>query len=440
MKSALLAVPMTLAFGTTHSPDIGPARTVFSPALFAPLATSNPEAQKRWQWPASESFHQAWLEGERAARPIRLVRGSIGAHSDIILALTPGKRGEYEIDVVFSRGEDDYAASSAVPDAGPWKADRLAIGTITFVSGERNGTKPQTLTIDATYLSPEVAPTGDAFADWIYVTTLLTSDEPVYAPMKDGARPVRDAKRDAEWTELEEEMKRDTTVALARIESLLESDPDARDWRWGSAASFAATHDPGLARRIYRVYRPVGGCSMDTRPAEVAREYAELCYRMGDLGCYLQLSVQIMGNQFSRVAWGSYAEPIHHTHADKLVESGLDVDRFLVGLAVMYGTEKPRERELGPWRLARSIHESGHAETVKPDLVKMAEDEGLDEMNRLRATIVLAWIGETPTHSMDIEAREKIVTDRRTRFSELAKRDLSPVSRAWLDEQLASMK
>lgn len=430
MKHAFLALPMVLALGA-HRP-IAPAKPVFSAALFAPLATANPDAQKRWQWPATEAFHETWLHGERAARPIRLVRGSVGKFSDIVIALTPKNATEYEAGVVFATGVDDYEARGAVPEADAWIVEgELAAGKLVLKSGS------QKVVIDATYVSPLLPPSADPFADWIYVTTLLASDEAIYEPAE--YERSRDPKLEKEWTALENEIKADPKAALARIESLVSRKASPYEYRWGSAVAFAAKHDKELARRAYRVYRPMGQCAMDTRPAEVAREYAQLCYEMGKLGCYLQLSVQIMGNQFDRMSWGSYAEPVHVTHAEKLGESGLDVDRFLLGLATIYGTEKPRERELGVWRLARSIRESGREATVKPELEKRAQDATLDEMNRLRATIVLAWIDESPQRGLDEAARTKLVTDRKTRFETLAKLDLSPISRAWLEQQIASL-
>jgi hypothetical protein len=157
---------------------------------------------------------------------------------------------------------------------------------------------------------------------------------------------------------------------------------------------------------------------MDERPAQVARAYADLCYRVGKLGCFLQLQIRIMGDQFDRVAYSSYGEAAHETESKRLAETGLDVDRFFRGLLVHFaGVE--RRGELGPWRLARSIQESGRTGSLVPALARMAESPDLDEYNRLRATQVLALMNEIAGVN---EAR------------------LPATSRDWLEEHRASKK
>ncbi len=230
-----------------------------------------------------------------------------------------------------------------------------------------------------------------AVADWTYAATLLTASGPIYVDQEN------DVPRDR-WGAGEP----GTTAAVAAaIKKGAKGKKEVRelavklsryDSTWEAVIKYAAEQkDDALQLEAYRRFRPMGRCSMDNRPQEIARDYAELCYRLGDLGCFLQLQVRIMGDRFERVAYSSYGEASHKTEAERLHSTGIDVDRFLSGLLVQLPSDaEPRGGELGPSRLARAFIEAGRADFFRKELPRLAQDGRLDAWNRLRAT--MAWV------------------------------------------------
>ncbi len=136
---------------------------------------------------------------------------------------------------------------------------------------------------------------------------------------------------------------------------------------------------------------PMGNCSMDTAPQEAARKHAETCFKAGRMGCFLDFQIRIMGDQFGRLAQSSYGERAHHTQSERLLDTGLDLERLFRGLLARYDTDEPRQRELGTWRLARAVAELGDS-AVPESFARIANDERVDEYNRLRATQTLVYM------------------------------------------------
>lgn len=136
---------------------------------------------------------------------------------------------------------------------------------------------------------------------------------------------------------------------------------------------------------------PMGSCSMDTAPQQAARRHAETCFEAGRMGCFLDFQIRIMGDQFSRMAQSSYGERAHHTQSERLLDAGLDLERFFRGLLVRYDTDEARARELGTWRLARAVAELGDS-ALPESFAPIANDERVDEYNRLRATQTLVYV------------------------------------------------
>jgi hypothetical protein len=205
---------------------------------------------------------------------------------------------------------------------------------------------------------------------------LLAADPPVYDEL-----PVYDEMSDS---------KREAEIEAAKA---------AKDWT--------------KAMALFRSWRPVGRCSMDDRPAEVARDYAELCYDQGKLGCFLQLQVRIMNNGFERVAYSSYGDAAANTQSERLLDTGLDAEEFFLGLAVQFGNLR-RIDEMNRWRLARSIEESGAAPSVVRRLVAWAHDPEFDAYNRFRLVQLVAYLNAE---------------------TQLDESRLSDIDRIWLEEE-----
>lgn len=77
---------------------------------------------------------------------------------------------------------------------------------------------------------------------------------------------------------------------------------------------------------------------------------------------------------------------------ERLRDIGIDVERFLRGLLYRFHTAGKPRIELGPWRLARSIREAKLGPTMASQLRVEAARADLDDFNRLRATMTLAYL------------------------------------------------
>lgn len=360
----LLGTALSVVAGLECAPPQSASAKPEAPLIVAeerPRFPRSPHANPRWSWPGMAHFQSMYEEAERRAKPIRLAHGLLvkdvdGEHAqveDVVLSIEREAESDiYELRVEFAATDEAYEQARFWNRSG-WKLvtgsmERAAAGVpLVF---ERASSR---IRIEPTYVSSEGRIPMEALDAWSYVAALLSSDPPVY----DGARATFD--EDA-----------GEKIAAAR-----------------------AAGDKEKALSYYRIWRPMGRCSMDSRPAQVAREYAELCYEMGKLGCFLQLNLRIMGDQFDRVAYSSYGEASHATEAERLTETGLDVDTFLLGLVLRFGGVS-REGELGGYRLVRSIKESGRAAPITARLSAWAKDGSFDEYSRLTATQILALLEE----------------------------------------------
>lgn len=229
-----------------------------------------------------------------------------------------------------------------------------------------------------------------AWQDWTYSSTLMALDQPLYAESKEDDDPWSGRGGSDLWV-FDKPLGRDEGLAAAR--KLLGQSPNRNSHALALAADFAEKErEFDLAIALRARYQPVGMCSMDGHPAEAARRYAELCFVAGRLACFLNLQVQIMGDQFERVAYSSFGEASHDTEAERLASVGIDVQRFLRGLLYQFSSPGGERRELDPWRLARSIREAKLAGTLDGYLRAEAARTSLDAENRLRAVQTLAFL------------------------------------------------
>lgn len=148
---------------------------------------------------------------------------------------------------------------------------------------------------------------------------------------------------------------------------------------------------------------------------------------------FLQLQIAIMGDHFERTAWSSYGEASHRTEAERLISTGIDVDQFLLGLAV---STQASGANLGAWRLARAIQESGRVTSMLPKLEALASSPTLDAYNRLFATQVWFFVQarEEQTFRPDEEARAAMETRRKQLIARALNLPLHPIAREWLQE------
>ena len=336
MRAALLAVGVFVAAGTWAAPaslSRGSPQTPggrIEPSRFNRTLSATKDLAARFPWPTLAAF-QTTLERADSAVPIRQHRS----------------------------------------------------GSTTFVFGP-------------TVAHPAPAIDRRAWEDWTYTTTLLAMDRPLYESLERAPGTNWRAALTVETARLagvKRAMKRGADAGLAEIRAALAARVPLDEFEWEDVAAFAQQHGaPDLAVTVFSRHRPVGRCSMDIAPKEAARKYADVCYAAGKLSCFLNLQVQIMGDQFERVAYSSYGEAAHATEASRLRDIGIDVEKFLRGLLYQFDAPGVDRAGLDPWRLARSIHEANlgagmasflRAEVARPDL---------DGFNRLRAAQTLAYL------------------------------------------------
>jgi hypothetical protein len=343
LSSSVLATLTACLLATSlvacHRPP--PERLTADPAP-APVPQIPPMPQNRWDWPPAAAFMRRELDARADAAPIRVV---VRAGKFRIHAIARQPDGTYEL---WDEDDGHYEGKGWRLEGGTLPDDPGHV-ELTFEKERRSLTLTGELSA-ATRVSPS------ALADWSYVATLL-GDEPLYdvpAPDLDGPESRRDY-----------------------------VDPAPR-----TIAAALAHGDTQGALATFRAYQPVGHCSYDGHPAAIAVQYSDLCYSMGRLDCFLKLRVRIMGDQFPSVARSSFGEATHSTHAERLLDTGVDVDRFLLGLVVDFAGIT-RSEGLGGHRLARSIRDSGRQGTMLSPLQSMATDATLDDYNRFRAVATL---------------------------------------------------
>ena len=419
---------------------------VLAARLAAGSGCFGPPEPGRYLWPDRERY-EALLRRTDEVAPIRFVRGRLvvlpatdSGGSDLSeslvgLSVPPFRNGESvvafpagadftgvrfrapdldESDVLlalFSRG-GARVERQEVDESDPrsWKVERALDGLPAepFLRAEVGS--PIAVQVEGRVVvfvpssvdAAEASASSAAFEEWAYATALLVSDQPLYEGS--GSDP---------WSEgswqlsvelggrLDAAAEESTESGLRAAEAIAHIEVDSSSPVLGRAAEIAEAGERcDVARALRARYRPVGGCSMDTRPQEAARAYAELCSRTGDLSCFLNLQLRIMGDSFSRVAYSSYGEQSHGTDSLRLLETGIDVDRYLAGLAYRFDSDF-RRPGIGTWRLARSIVELGAAERFDARLAADAEDPRLDAANRLRVTQVLVALRLQAVRSTD---------------------------------------
>jgi hypothetical protein len=204
---------------------------------------------------------------------------------------------------------------------------------------------------------PAGAPTR-AWADWVYTTSLLILDRPLYT-----------------WRE-EDDL-----------------DPEGwSHWRWHEMAIRAEeSGDLELALAIRERYRPRAPCGLNRSPEYAAKAYADLCHRLGRRACFLALHVPLLGDV-------DMSEPdVDFSFIARLPSVGVDRHRFLRGL--VYQFEPPeaartKRPEVEPERLALAIERARLTDVMLPWLRREASNTALDAHNRLRAEQTLHHLRE----------------------------------------------
>lgn len=392
---------------------------VFVASAFARLQAESPELEKRFAWPAAARFEATHRQFGNAT-PIHMIGGHVtvieGGNEHrrrVILAVDTSPRG-------------GLLRAYAETTSGVYET---ANGLLRLPGQHwaTSGTKPfshtgEGVTVKFVPSGVTSAPSVDAaaWADWTYATTLLALPTSVYVEGPRGHdrwganQNRRDQRERQHLTRIEraiDEGKADV-AASAIATAVATSVDDTGVWGadgWGKVAEWSERRgDLDNAIGIRARYQPVGRCSMDRAPQAAAVAYADLCFAAGRLGCFLDLQVQVMGDQFARVTYSSYGEAANDTRAERLRNIGIDAARFMRGLVFRYAVPGTQRRELDPWRLARSMKEAGLGAEMLIFLKNSAVTPALDTFNRMRAAETYAYLrfhNETPRKRFDLDER-----------------------------------
>jgi hypothetical protein len=262
------------------------------------------------------------------------------------------------------------------------------------------------------------SPSTHAWADWTYTSTLLEIDRPLY-PFEE-QEPDTEQWANAEWAlreEVEGSIRAGNAIGLATLREAVARQRHLRSLGWNAIAVFAEQQgELELALAVRERYLAVGACSLDDTPNYAARGYADLCYRMGRLSCFLNLQVRIMSDNFRRMAYTSMGEASHGTEASRLRDVGIDVERFFRGLLYRFHTGGKQRAEIGSWRLARALHEANLTTPMATWLRREASRTDLDDYNRFRAAQTLAYLR---LHAGDLPRSWSPTPEQRRRREEL---------------------
>lgn len=144
---------------------------------------------------------------------------------------------------------------------------------------------------------------------------------------------------------------------------------------------------PPTSLEELRRYQPMGFCSMDTWPQQVAELRAEAAAEAGHAGWAVQGWIGTVGYWTSpRMVASSYGQAHPEGHLTLLRRVGVNPERLLVGLLI---TWRPGERNyLALADVRRVVPDLG--ESFAADLRVLAQLEALDPVNRARAFAAVA--------------------------------------------------
>ncbi len=282
----------------------------------------------RWTWPEVDDFQDAWRSWDDGTTTRRVIRGHVtraGVSTDVeawlVLGLVSGGKGEPEIMVQApTLSANDQDVVRALQQAGGLRARGAGLDAIVIDQPLVLVGPGEPFVIEPTYLSPTPTRHAAAWDDWVYATTLLTFEPKAWGPGRDGSLPeaADEAAAEALFAAVALDEPGEAPPRAA-VDALLGHRVSQRDRRWEVVISaLTAARDDVALEEAYGRYAPMGRCSMDDRPNEIAQEHAAVCARLGRLGCFVQRTVQRMGDSFERVAWSSYGERAHDTGAAAL--------------------------------------------------------------------------------------------------------------------------
>ncbi len=152
------------------------------------------------------------------------------------------------------------------------------------------------------------------------------------------------------------------------------------DFQLERLANAFGMHDKELLMK--RCYRVMGGCSMDTRPREHARDIALLAAKSHSWDIFLRSHLDIMNDRFERVSDGSYAWGKRKTYLKELEELNLNIVDLMLGLTLRADNVADNHYYGTIWRMGWALTESKERNSFEEKAIAMMKDDLLDDFNR----------------------------------------------------------
>lgn len=404
-----------------------------------------PEGAEGWTWPTPDQFEARWdafgvgaspyhlveaqvwtVDPEKNAALLRALKREHPELQDVERAKKGRPAGDTVIAGLHAAGKDSDYVQFGWPDASAEVDFDYAVGwedpSVTYVGppgeeqvvvwGDRGAAVLQPVHVA---LPPKFHP---VWGDRVYTDTLLS-----FEPWPRAEKPMGAGEARAFVKTWERTFRGGPRGLRKNVTNLLTSGSDSLDFEGAVKHLREGGMEDHAIAKLYAHYQPLGRCSMDTRPQAAAMAHADLCTDMKQLGCALQLRATVMGNRFDRVAWSSYGEAAAPTSGAAIAQLPIDAARFFVGLSMIYARDDAPRAAGGMWstRIAKAVRDASLTDPVAARLRGLAQDDSLDEVNRLRATTVLFGLGRVA---------ERPVAEVR---AELLSLQLSPVSRRWVE-------
>lgn len=135
---------------------------------------------------------------------------------------------------------------------------------------------------------------------------------------------------------------------------------------------------------LKRRRRVFGSCSMDNSPAFHAKEIAELAAQTAKWEIFLRSHLDILNENFERVAYSSYGEANFPPFFSELEDLNISVFDLMIGTLLQSDNLADNHYYGSVGRVGRGFAETKNREEVETNILSILQDKELDLYNRLR--------------------------------------------------------
>ncbi|MDM1375280.1 hypothetical protein [Myroides marinus] len=130
----------------------------------------------------------------------------------------------------------------------------------------------------------------------------------------------------------------------------------------------------------------IGSCSMDESPNVQAKNIAILAAETNNWKIFLKAHLDILNDNFERVAWSNMAEAYRQTYIQELETLNINTIDLILGTVFLYDNPAKNHYFGNIYRLSRAISEAQKQQEFEREILEIIEDNELDTLNRLRFT------------------------------------------------------